>query len=575
MATPHSALLQTPRSCAASPPCGSHYPTYSANIVDLASCPAGISGSNSEQKPTLPAPNFAQVFNLSFIPPPRFSSRRISRRDAIVRHVIPLLKARRIRSFSHYAANMKIKPVTNCALEFLNGQSNIKMYVFQQSGQDSRMVPLRMLKSSHVKRHDDRRSWVEVRTGGIWAELTVWLDGLPVPCQVFNKFNSTLEWKIQRDWWSANGKAFQFLDLPWELREAIYVQIVQPVIYPNYREERVGVQRPDSESRLRGSRWYRTAVIDELPREACVCNSLERSNDFILHHNLRAEVPNVQVLSVQHKHIGAEAARVLWEGTWKCFWDPRNLVGFAGLATTMNFGSDYLLGRWWKRAYGSSNNWLSQCRIQATLAPSLPFSSLRRIILEFSPLEYVNFFAVAVPSFKTAQEDFWGAAEVLKQLPDLQHILLCFGERCINFSDPWNELSLQPSNRYLNGATYSICDRGVLVDWILSYAYGKGYILDIPKVEIGGNIQPWVKEKWEDILRIKRNGAGCRHEVDFDAIERMEGRTVYNYLPLCECEVRCDRMDENRWAHGEPLYPDPVLPQGSWSSPISTEKDFD
>ena len=69
-------------------------------------------------------------------------------------------------------------------------------------------------------------------------------------------------------------------------------------------------------------------------------------------------MPSVQILGIEHKNVGAEAARVFWEQTWKCFWGPRDLVGFAGPTTVVQFGSEYLQGRWWRRVYGSPDDWL-------------------------------------------------------------------------------------------------------------------------------------------------------------------------------------------------------------------------
>lgn len=55
------------------------------------------------------------------------------------------------------------------------------------------MVPLRILRILYIKYYNGM-SWVEVRAGGVWIELSIWLDGLPAPSQVYHNLNHKIAW---------------------------------------------------------------------------------------------------------------------------------------------------------------------------------------------------------------------------------------------------------------------------------------------------------------------------------------------------------------------------------------------
>ncbi|KAG9189137.1 hypothetical protein G6011_06005 [Alternaria panax] len=71
-----------------------------------------------------------------------------------------------------------------------------------------------------------------------------------------------------------------------------------------------------------------------------------------------------------------------------------------------------------------------------------------------------------------------------------------------------------------------VCESGLVIDWILSYAWYEGYLQPIRKIRLTGDVQEWVKEKWHDIF--------TRHTEYIDAHpgERVHNLAVHRPDPI-------------------------------------------
>jgi hypothetical protein len=191
--------------------------------------------------------------------------------------------------------------------------------------------------------------------------------------------------------------------------------------------------------------------------------------------------------------------------------------------------------------------------------PNLPYHGLERIRLDFTSEDYFALFGVKVPPFENenisiGHADAYGAATFLKHTKELT---LHFGS-LYRSAHPWYELSdtawdvpdhsgVEPRLRP------GVCVSGLVVDWILTYAWQHQLLQHIPSIALSGDVQAWVKAKWELIFKRahpQQEDYGNGKEVD--AIEQVGRRESImqgtdwepqdHYPPVCRCEVDCDRL---------------------------------
>jgi hypothetical protein len=122
-----------------------------------------------------------------------------------------------------------------------------------------------------------------------------------------------------------------------------------------------------------------------------------------------------------------------------------------------------------------------------------------------------------------------------------------------------------------------------VIDWILEYAWYGGYLQHIRKIRLTGDVQQWVKEKWEDIFErhaefveghpggkkdifavhrpdpIEMETIGMADDDDEDVHED-EVTSTFNddddeawrppnhYPPPCKCEIGCWRLRSGKVA---------------------------
>jgi hypothetical protein len=236
-------------------------------------------------------------------------------------------------------------------------------------------------------------------------------------------------------------------------------------------------------------------------------------------------------------------------GHWQLSLDPASrLPPFSSVPFTLS------------RAY--TNNPVAVEPLLSMPHPRISHHGLERIELDFDASQYFALFNVRLPPFETidttSQGDerhhdahLQGAASFLQHT---QHLTLRFGDAykwAHAWSDvdniAWDEARCRPK----------VCESGVIVDWILEYAWDGGYLQHIPEIEISGDVQNWVKEKWSGIF--ERHMARARvgvvgllevHRPDMHAIEwrgmvegeEEEWRAEEHYPPVCECEIGCWRL---------------------------------
>jgi hypothetical protein len=170
----------------------------------------------------------------------------------------------------------------------------------------------------------------------------------------------------------------------------------------------------------------------------------------------------------------------------------------------------------------------------------LHLHGLERVVLDFSSMEYFAFFDVRARPF---DEITWYDASMHRAgrlLSNCRHLTITFGNS-YQQSHPWHELETEDDWRDVNFFGEQ-CHGGMIIDWILEYAWARGWVQHLESITLGGQVQDWVRLKWEGIYSRWAKARKMGHEwkdvydgnvTDIEAIE------VENQPPLCECEVPC------------------------------------
>ena len=124
-------------------------------------------------------------------------------------------------------------------------------------------------------------------------------------------------------------------------------------------------------------------------------------------------------------------------------------------------------------------------------------------------------FDVAVPPFHYRDGAFAGDNLYRDEFcHGAGHFLLHTKELEIHFGDaykqvnPWYDVQeaawceTNPAWNYAEARLRPhVCDSGLVIDWILEYAWYNGHLQHIKTITLTGDIQPWVREKWYDIFK--------------------------------------------------------------------------
>jgi hypothetical protein len=172
---------------------------------------------------------------------------------------------------------------------------------------------------------------------------------------------------------------------------------------------------------------------------------------------------------------------------------------------------------------------------------------LEKIKLDFTAEQYFAFFDVAVPPFNTHAtavrgDDLYrdplchGAAIFLAHTKSLT---LHFGTK-YKASNAWSNVSAAPWCTENSEWEYKearlrnrVCQSGVMVDWILSYAWYGNFLQGIEKVSISGDVQEWVRCKWykifEEHTEYKKKQKEKRMKVDVFGVHRPDVVGIETY----------------------------------------------
>lgn len=242
-----------------------------------------------------------------------------------------------------------------------------------------------------------------------------------------------------------------------------------------------------------------------------------------------------------------------WLKSWKHFQRPYELVAFTlSRRRLSNHGyspNPFVLKKFNTSRFDDS----AVPDFRKSCIPS-PLTGDEKVILDFGAEEYFYAFNVFVPPFDRPVEHYdafeLGSGTFLHHVKNL---VIRFGDR-YNYLQPWcdvvspewhQELPDAHGNLWTPRLGPDICSNGTVVDWILSFAWHHGYLQPVETIEIEGAVQPWVKEKWEEIFRRHREENGFVHEVDIGAITDLaleDEQPWMHYPPMCDCKHQCHRL---------------------------------
>ncbi|KAF2689863.1 hypothetical protein K458DRAFT_382991 [Lentithecium fluviatile CBS 122367] len=190
--------------------------------------------------------------------------------------------------------------------------------------------------------------------------------------------------------------------------------------------------------------------------------------------------------------------------------------------------------------------------------PALRLHGLESVYLDLECDDYFALFGVKLPPFeepgnRMADPDVYGAATFLKYT---EKLTVNFGSRYRWNAHPWYELcstewDVEDEEGCEPRYRANTCTLGLIIDWILTYAWHSKYIQHIPSVALSGDVQPWVLEKWTQVFNgthPRQSEIGSIEEIrDLEHIgeadanaEGREWRPEQHYPPVCRCEFKCE-----------------------------------
>lgn len=224
-------------------------------------------------------------------------------------------------------------------------------------------------------------------------------------------------------------------------------------------------------------------------------------------------------------------------------------------------------------------------KLRNILFPCLPPThGFEKIKLDFTAEQYFALFDVQVPPFhyrddtvtgdNLYRDDYCHSAGLF--LAHTHALELHFGS-AYKSSNPWYNVTEpawcapNPAWSYVEARLRpNVCNSGLVVDWILEYAWYAGYLQRIRDIKLSGDVQGWVKEKWYDIFRRHAGyveahpgehvGIFAVHEPDPIELEMIgmtddgeedeeedEAWMPRNHCPPpCTCEIGCWRLQNGK-----------------------------
>ncbi|QDS77706.1 hypothetical protein FKW77_003927 [Venturia effusa] len=386
--------------------------------------------------------------------------------DRIMAQAIPVLRQHNVSTYHRFLANMRMAPTTSAAASSNDG---IKLYTFLERGAVGRTVPLRL--SGKTAKGSVS---VQVRLGGVWIKLAAWLSKLPT------HFVDRLEdrgYAKQFKWWSKNGKTFDIMKLPLELREHLYLHFLGPDIYPNFpfQSTMCPLKHPS----------YSFAYIGKQEFDLAVRGYTSHPDA-----NRYCSGPNHSVLQL-NRTLRIEAIRVGWEHTRICFSSVYHISKFVHAQAQTPFRS----GRQIRLEFADINNFADFFGLRDECYPhSIPARGRTRQPTEHGPV----------------------LCNIFPQLEDLQ----------IRFPST-------ARSQYHSLGDRSFCQSN-LIDWVMNYAFK--HIKHIKKVTLTGYVKTAQKQAWEDALQNHYIRGEDPPGLDENAVAAQARAT---YPPRCTCKFSC------------------------------------
>lgn len=162
-----------------------------------------------------------------------------------------------------------------------------------------------------------------------------------------------------------------------------------------------------------------------------------------------------------------------------------------------------------------------------TRHPLLHNHGLEKIILDFEASDYLQIFDVRLPPFDVPGDDDPQEQDIAFVLQHCRDLTLSFGD-AYRWAHPW--LGVEHPNWQEARYRSRVCDMGKVVDMILEAAWRNRYLQHLNKITLEGEIQGWVRTKWE---RIFADGVYEARNV------RVVERPWEVYPPRCECKSGC------------------------------------
>lgn len=317
-----------------------------------------------------------------------------------------------------------------------------------------------------------------------------------------------MQYDEQRLWWDRNGMAFRFMDLPAEMRDAVYLQVIGPVILPDLR----GCNFPMAKFTLGVGVSYG--------------NRLPGSN-----RDPNIDPPNMAIMRVSKK-VKEEATEVAYRNTIKRFRDlyPWNMQH---LQTTKL-----------KRAPTACFSTLFTGAVK--FSPHAAF--LRHVQLEMSAKQYFLFIGISPMignPFRRLEHCSWGV-NILSTFTALQDLdFRFFSPKHPDSLCPWYFTFLDYDK------TYHSCQK-VWIDWFFVFAWevlkavhaqsqaSKHEGAKPITYSLSGCVKNSTRRYWQHVL----NDTHVDHTAMIKARKRqiIRNKTDDNPIP-CKCTTPCTKTD--------------------------------
>ncbi|KAF2642595.1 hypothetical protein P280DRAFT_448119 [Massarina eburnea CBS 473.64] len=368
-----------------------------------------------------------------------------------------------------------------------------KLYIFSQEFQE---VPLTVAVT--VKLGDSLSAdsvYIQQPRSLTWKPLKEWLLTIPDPDLIKHPVPPC---ERMHKWWKRNGRTFDFLGLPEDIRHIVYEYALGPEIYPLGTVNRSQID--DDLSRHNApiifGFGYSNMRMQDAPHNLYALNTVpyvSMSRDIV-------QRPNTNLL-LTCRTVYNEAVKIGWEATKKYFLDPQ----------------------------------LFSIVADSRVGPAARFNCLGKISLDFTNAAWFHFFGVEVDANTNAlsfnSEQSMSKYLTKDKLPNLVALDLRFrNPEDGNAWSPWQQ---------------NYCHR-TAVDMILTFAFP--FVHHITKVNVAGYVKKATKEKWETIYTQARRRQASSH--DQAAAMAVIFTTPLDLLvPSCSCQTSCEELIPDRLSY--------------------------